>query len=271
MRRQLPILSALLLLGPAHAQEGDATAEMAAALQDPLANISAIMTENDIYVGTGTGQATTVMLIEPVRAFPLEKINLIPRGIFPIIGLAPEARIPPVAGSAPSDDSTRWELSDSVFQLYISPKTDSAWKWGIGPQVSLKTRTRSSHKGAGWGGGAVGVLVGGFGENVSAAFLVTHMEGEDDYSLTTLQPYIYYNFPNAPGLFVGYNAAITYDHNITSGDRWQLPLGVVVGRTTDLGGGWGLDLSLGAYDYPVKPDGGPDWSFKFGISLLLPR
>ena len=70
---------------------------------------------------------------------------------------------------------------------------------------------------------------------------------------------------------VGYNGAITYDHSIDSGDKLQLPLGGIIGRTTDLGGGWGLDLNLGAYVYPIKPDGGPDWSFKFGISVLIPR
>ena len=97
------------------------------------------------------------------------------------------------------------------------------------------------------------------------------MEGEGEFSVTLLQPNLYYNFPNTPGMYVGYNGAITYDHSITSGDKLQLPLGGVIGRTSDLGGGWGLDLNLGAYAYPVKPDGGPDWSFKFGISVLIPR
>ena len=269
-RRLFPVLAIVAPISGI-AQEEDAAAAMAAALQDPLATISAIMTDNDIHIGTGTGQATTVLQIQPVYSIPLEKVNLIPRGIIPIIGLAPEAKIPPVTDPAPSGNTTRWGIGDSTIQLFISPKSDGAWKWGIGPQVSLKTRTRSSLTGAGWGGGVAGVLVGGFGDNVSAAFILAHMEGEGEFSVTLLQPNLYYNFPNIPGMSIGYNGAITYDHSISSGDKLQRPLGGVIGRTSDLGGGWGLDLNLGAYVYPVKPDGGPDWSFKFGVSVLIPR
>ena len=86
-----------------------------------------------------------------------------------------------------------------------------------------------------------------------------------------VQPMVFYNFPTVPGLSIGYNGAITYDWNDPRGGGLQLPVGMVVSRVTDLGGGYGLDLMMGAYGYPKKPEGGPDWSFKFGVTLLLPR
>ena len=86
-----------------------------------------------------------------------------------------------------------------------------------------------------------------------------------------IQPMVFYNFPTIPGMSLGYNGAITINHNIKEGTKVQLPIGFVLGRTTDLGGGYGLDMSIGPYVYPVKPEGGPEWSLKFGLTLLLPR
>lgn len=49
-----------------------------------------------------------------------------------------------------------------------------------------------------------------------------------------------------------------------------MPLGLVVGKTIDLGGGHALDLSIGPYWYAVAPEGGAEWSLKFGVNLMLP-
>ena len=249
----------------------DAAAAMARTLQDPLANISAIMTDNDIHIGTGTGVATPVFQIQPVYSLPFENFSLVPRAVIPIIGLAPGAKIPPVGQPAPEGDSTTWGLGDSVFQMFVAPKSSGSWKWGVGPQFSLKTHTTSDLKGAGWGAGPVGVIVGGFGPNVSFAGIVGHMWGQDGFSTTLVQPMVFYNFPGVPGLAIGYNGAITFNHSIKEGNTVQLPIGFVVSRTTDLGRGYGLDMSMGPYVYPVKPEGGPEWSLKFGLTLLMPR
>ena len=48
--------------------------------------------------------------------------------------------------------------------------------------------------------------------------------------------------------------------------RW----GALVGRTFDMGGGYGLDLGIGPYWNVVKPDGGADWFIKFQVSVLFP-
>ena len=75
-----------------------------------------------------------------------------------------------------------------------------------------------------------------------------------------------------------YRAFISYSHRDSKWGKWlqsalesyKLPKDMI-GRTTDLGGGYGLDMSIGPYVYPVKPTGGPEWSLKFGLTLLLPR
>ena len=275
MTRHLSVFAILLLFCPLGAiaedsASADEAAAMARVLQDPLAYISAIMTDNDIYVGTGDGEASTVLQIQPVYSLNFDGFSLIPRAVIPVMGLAPNAQLPPINEPTPGG-STRWGLGDTAIQAFYAPKTTGAWKWGIGPQVSLRTRTRSSHAGAGWGGGAAGVLVGGIGDNTSVAIIAGHMWGQNGFSTTLIQPNIYYNFPKLSGIAVAYNAAITYDHSIRSGDKLQLPLGATLSQTSSLGGGYGLELAIGAYAYPVKPDGGPDWSLKFQINLVLPR
>ena len=101
--------------------------------------------------------------------------------------------------------------------------------------------------------------------------MLGHLWGSDGgFSTTLFQPNLSYNFPGIPGAYVAYNAAITYDWNTDSSNALTLPLGAVVGRTFDLGGGHGLDLSIGAYWNAEKPRGSNDWQIKFGVTLLLP-
>jgi hypothetical protein len=93
--------------------------------------------------------------------------------------------------------------------------------------------------------------------------------GEDDFEVGTIQPIILYNFPNAPGYYLGYNNSLTFNRKADSGNKWQVPLGLTFGRTLLLGSGDGLDLSLGAYGLEKGPDGGSDWQLKFGISYFF--
>ena len=74
-----------------------------------------------------------------------------------------------------------------------------------------------------------------------------------NYGSKSIQPIALYNFPNAPGLYLGYNNSWTYNPKATSGNKWQVPLGLTVGKTSLLGNGDGLDLSLGAYDLTKSP------------------
>jgi hypothetical protein len=95
--------------------------------------------------------------------------------------------------------------------------------------------------------------------------------GEHDYSVTTIHPIVFYNIASFPGAYIGYNNSIIYNWNADSGDRWQVPLGLTLGRTVAVGKkGYALNLSIGAYDLVERPTGGADWQLKFGISLFFP-
>ena len=269
----------LLITAPAVAQEadsdaassgGDAAADMARKLQDPLANISALMTDNDILFKTGQDETSYSFQLQPVQAFPFEKLNFIARAVVPIMGLAPEAQRPGLGPPLPPGGDYTWGLGDIATQFFFSPKSDSDVKWGLGPTISWQTRTNSKLAGPGWGAGPIAVLVGGAG-NVSVAILGGHLwDFDNSFSLSFTQPMVFYNFPNAPGWTLGYNNTISYDWKAPSGNAWTVPIGAMAGKTTDLGGGWGLDLSLGAYWNAVRPEGAAAWSLKYGITLLAP-
>ena len=134
----------------------------------------------------------------------------------------------------------------------------------------MPTHTTERVAGPEWGGGVAGVVFGFAGE-VAYGALLSHHWGQNDFNLTTVQPIVYYNISALPGAYVGYNNSVTYDWSADSGNQWQVPVGLTIGRTVPLGGqGHALDLSIGGYGLAERPEGGADWQLKFGISLFFP-
>ena len=252
---------------------GGGAAEMARKLQDPLANIKALMTDNDINFNTGTDEdeVSYGFQLQPVYAIPFEKqgFNLVNRGVIPILGITPGGQKSILGEPLPAGGSRTWGLSDSLLQFFFSPRTDDPWKWGVGPMVSLKTRTDRDLAGPGWGAGPIAVLVGDLSENISTAFIGGHLWGEENgFSTSMLQPMVFYNLPNAWNIH--YNNMITYNWDADSGNRWTVPLGLGVGKMIALESGHGLEFFAGPYYNVARPDGAADWTIKFGINWLLP-
>ena len=254
--------------------QADDAAEMARKSQDPLAYISAVMTENDFLFKTGDDSTSYGFQIQPVYAFdfPDEGFSFIPRGIIPIIGAAPASDLPALGEPRPDGGGTTWGVGDIMLQTFFAPKTTSEWKWGVGPQLSLKTRTDDKVGGPGWGGGISAVLVGNATPQISTAFIMNQLWSFDGkYSTMGLQPIVYYNFESLPGAYIGYNGMITADWEANSHNRWTVPVGFLVGRMFSLGDGYGVEAGIGPYWNVVKQDDGADWSVKFVLNVLFPK
>jgi hypothetical protein len=259
------------------AQDTDSSAdEMARALQDPLANIFGVMTDNDVLFKTGkdNDDVSYSFQIQPVKAFSFDEqgFNFIARGVVPILGVAPTATVPPQIDQPVMDTSRVWGLSDVVTQFFFSPKTDDAWKWGAGPMISWKTRTDAAITGAGWGAGLAGVAAGSFTETLSGAFIVGHMWGDEgSFNTSTVQPMIYYNFPKISGFSLSYNATTSYNWDATrSGDKLTVPIGAGVSKTFALSNGYGIDVGGGLYVNAKKPAGAADWRMNWAVNFLFP-
>ena len=265
-------LSAFAETKPA-AGGGDAATEMARKLNNPLANIHAVMTDNSINFNTGSDNGTSYAFqFQPVYAmdFPDAGFSFIPRAVIPIMGLEPGTDLPMVGDPVPAGKSV-WGLGDIILQGFVAPHTDAKMKWGVGPQFSLATASDSDLRGADWGAGIAGVVTGNITENLSFSGIAGNLWSYDgDFSLLTLQAIPVYMINAVPGMWVGYNAVISYDWKAPSSDAWTVPVGLTVGRTFDMGGGNGLDINVGPYYNAARPTGAADWVLRFGISWIFP-
>ncbi len=267
------LAASVFVVKSAHA---DAAAEMARKLQNPLANIKAIMTDNVIGFDTGTTEETSFgFQLQPVYAIdmPDKGMTLIPRAVIPIVGLEPGTRTP-ITGQdgnpTPGTEST-WGLSDSIVQLFIAPHLKSSWKWGVGPQISLPTHTRSELKGPEWGAGLAGILVGNFTDQLSFAGIAANHWGFDgNFNSAVIQPMLFYNWISVPGAYWAYNAVLSADWQAPSDETWTVPLGLSIGRTFDMGNGNGLDAMIGPYKNVVRPTGAADWTLRFQVNWMFP-
>jgi len=265
-------LICLILSGSfANAQDDAAILALAKKAQDPLGNVRAIMTDNTIAFDGGPNDDTTYAFqFQPVYAIENDtRFNMIFRAIIPVIGVEPGVVLPPLGPEPRPPTDSDWGISDTIVQYFLSPKSDGGIKWGIGPQVSLKTHTGDRQAGPGWGGGVAAVVFGGVGNWALGAIGMQHW-GENNYSVGTLQVIAMYNFESMPGAYLGYNNAMTFNWEASSGNTLTLPLGMTFGRTLAVGGGAGLDLSIGAYRLVERPANAPQWQLKFGVSYFFP-
>lgn len=255
----------------------DDAAEMARKLQNPLANIKALMTDNAVGFDTGDDGGTSYgFQLQPIYAIdlPEQGFTFIPRAVIPVVGLEPGTRVPRfgIEDEQPvGQGDSSWGLGDSFLQFFFAPHTEGKWKWGIGPQFSLPTRTEERFRGPDWGAGVAAVVTGNLTESLAFSAIVgNHWSFDGRFNTATIQPMFFYNLSSIPGAFVSYNAVTTADWKADSGNRWTVPLGLSVGRTLDMGGGHGLDLSIGPYWNVVRPDGAASWQIRFGITWLMP-
>ncbi len=268
------LATAYLIVSNASANDA---AEMAKKLQNPLANIKAIMTDNTIGYNTGDTSGTSYgFQIQPVYAIDFDEkgFTFIPRAIIPIAGFEPGTTTRFTGDDenlTPSSSSRTWGIGDSIFQFFFAPHSKQAWKWGIGPQFSIPTHTDDTLKGPGWGTGLAGVITGDITQNLSFSGIVeNHWSINENFNIATIQPIIFYNIDSWPGASIGYNATISADWNADSSNRWTVPLGLTIGKTFSVGDGHGFDISGGPYYNIARPDGAADWMFRVGVNWLFP-
>ena len=228
------------------------------------------MTDNTIAFGTSDDQTSYGFQVQPVYSIPTDKgFSFIARGIVPIVGAQSGAGLPKLDSEPIGGSGITWGLSDIFLQGFFVPRTDAGIKFGFGPQVSLRTRTDSAVGGPGWGAGLAAVVFG-FAGDISYGGIVVHHWGQDDFSLTTVQPIVFYSTDLFGGSYIGYNNSITYNWSGGSGDRWQVPVGATAGKTFLFENGYALDTNIGFYGLAARPTGGADWQLKFGASVFFP-
>lgn len=251
----------------AHAEGG--AADLAKAAQNPIAAMISVPFQNNTNFNVGPDDKTqNILNIQPVIPVDLNaEWNLVTRTIIPVISQP--------ALSAAQDRTNG--LGDIQFSAFFSPKatTASGWIWGAGVIAQLDTATDDVLGAGKWGLGptAVALKMDGpwvYGGLLNNVWSVAGDDDRDDVNAMLFQPFVNYNFPDAPGRYLTFAPVITANWEADSDDRWTVPLGMGIGQITR----WGkqpVNLQASAYYNVEKPDNAADWQLRLQVQFLFPR
>jgi len=257
-------------LGDGHVDPGeDEAAELARAVQNPIADLISLPFQNNTNFEFGPRERTqNVLNIQPVIPIDLnEEWLLITRTILPIVS-QPSLR--------PGQDRETG-LGDTLFSAFVSPTDRSLWiggkvLWGAGPAILLPTATDKQLGAGELGAGPSAVFLAMPGRWVVGSLFsqVWSFTGDSDVDLFTWQYFVNYNLPR--GWYLTSSPIITANWKNSSDDTWTVPFGGGVGRVFRVGSLPPINASLAAFYNVENPSNvGPDWSLRFTLQFLFPR
>jgi hypothetical protein len=230
--------------GGVTAPEAGDVSETGKKLANPLSNVWALFTEFDFNFSDGTlnpgGQrAGGRTLFQPILPIPLfgsedKEWKLITRPTIPFLSSQP---IP----SGRNGFDRKGGLGDIQVPMIISPTVNN-WILGAGPTWLFPTATDKAFGRQQWGAGPA-VVVGHYTEKVTLGVFPQYFFGirsrgrsrdGADASYMNLLYFMYYNLPHA--WQIGFSPTVTYDRRASFGNRWNVPIGVGVSKTTRMGG-----------------------------------
>jgi hypothetical protein len=247
---------------PGRAQTSN-EAELAKKLQNPVADLISVPLQNNWDFGIGPADAMRYTLnVQPVIPFSLTTDwNLITRTIIPIV----HAESPIKGGRDKSG------LGDILQSFFFSPRAPvGGWIIGAGPVFLYPSATDSALGGEKWGAGPTGVLLRQqngwtYGMLVNHLWSFAGTDRRQAVNATFMQPFLSYTTETYTTF--GFNTETTYNWENKQG---TVPLNWTVSQLLKLGS-QPIQFQLGARYYAEKPEGGPDWGMRFGVTWLLPK
>jgi hypothetical protein len=230
------------LSGSPHAEHGSLS-EVAHKLSDPTSNVWALFTEFDLSfsdgdVNTGDPKIGGDMNFQPILPIPLygegkDQWKIIARPSFPVIFSEPVPtgfnRFNHIGG-----------LGDTILPLPVTPPAGN-WILGLGPTFLFPTATNDDLGREQFAIGPTGIFgwknkhttVGIFPQYFFKIGSIDNQANKPDASFMNLLYFAYWNLPDA--WQIGMNPVITYDNKATKGNKWNVPLGLLVTKTTAVG------------------------------------
>jgi hypothetical protein len=99
---------------------------------------------------------------------------------------------------------------------------------------------------------------------------VSRDDGRSAVNQLLLQPFVNYNFPDAPGRYLSFSPIITANWKAESGQQWLIPLGLSIGQIFKVGQ-QPLTAQVGAYYNVERPDAAPRWQLRLQLQFLFPK
>ncbi|MEM6622673.1 MAG: hypothetical protein AAF674_10630 [Pseudomonadota bacterium] len=265
----LILATSLSLATTSVAQERDANT-LAQELSNPATSLASLSFKFDyrIYDGALPGadaQEGFTFTFQPVLPFELDdgdKVIFRPAFSFPV--------------DEPFFDASRGAFDDSGgigdfgFDLAYAPKTDGKFSYGLGVLGGLPTGTNRRLRSGNWtlGPEFFGAYVDTWGIVGGLASHSWKVAGHGaDVSLSSLQYFLFFSLGD--GWQVGAGPTITYDWNGQPGDRWNVPVGLGVSKTTKL---FGMPIKFNTeLDYSIirQDTFGAEWLVKFSITPVI--
>ncbi len=223
---------AILLLASTHAlaEKDDETAELARAVQNPIANLISLPFQNNTGFDYGPrDKIQNTLNIQPVWPFQLsEDWNLITRTIVPIVSQP----------SLFSGQDRETGLGDTTFTAFFSPRRPGPLIWGVGPVFLLPTASDDRLGADKWALGPSVVVLGMPGPWVVGSLFSqvwsTGGSGKRDISLFTWQYFLNFNMAN--GWYLTSSPILTANWEAKkSGDTWTVPFGGGFGKIFRIG------------------------------------
>jgi hypothetical protein len=269
----------------AHAQaksSGQDLGKVGNKLANPLSNLWALSASFnapqffDGDLNSGNPEVGGLMVFQPVMPIPLfgegrDQWRMITRPVIPFIFSTPVPKGPNQFDHeggigdiqlpfllAPSDRiSGHFILGGGpIFQFPSATKNDLGQnQWAMGPAVVVGYKTEKA---------TFGVFPNYFWKIGSAG----QRAETPDVSAMSLLYFFNYALPEA--WQIGFNPTITYNDKAASGNRWNVPIGLYVGKTVRLGG-LPVNVKVGGEYSVVSPDAfGQRFQFRLQITPVIP-
>jgi hypothetical protein len=223
----------------------ESLAEISKKLSDPTSNLWSLWTQfdltfNDGDVNTGDAKVGGDMNFQPILPISLygegkDQWKILARPSFPVIFSNP---VPTGTGINRFDHPGG--LGDSILPLPVTPPTGN-WILGLGPTFLFPTATKDAFGREQFGIGPTGIFGYKNKQFITAVFpqyffkvgSIGDQADKPDASYGQLLYFLYWNLPDA--WQVGMNPVITYDDKATKGNKWNVPVGLLVTKTTAVG------------------------------------
>lgn len=264
---------------PPHDQHGS-LAEVGAKLSDPTSDVWALFTQfgltfSDGDINNGDAQLGANMTFEPVLPIPLygtgkDEWKLLVRPTIPILFGNPVPQ-------GFDDFNHETGFGDMLLPLPVVPPRSMTGNWllGLGPTFTIPTSTRDAFGRQQWAVGPSAIL-GYKTKKIVAVVFPQYFFGigsrgdqgsKPDASNMDLLYAFYYNLPQA--WQVGFNPTITFDSTASSGNKWNVPIGLLVAKTTAIGGRpWKFQLGF-EYGVLTQDTFGQEFQVKLNVIPVI--
>ena len=265
------LVAALALVAPAAALAQQAAppppaedeATLAKKLSNPVSDLVSVPFQLNWDQGVGPNDQTRFLLnVQPVMPFSINKNwNLVGRVIVPIL-----SQPPLFDGASPASG-----IGDVLASAFFTPTTGGLI-WGVGPVMSLPSTTQPTLGTEKWAAGPTALVLKQSGPWTVGALWnqVWSFAGNSDrmdVSQMYLQPFLSRTGKNLVTVGVSSEASANWkaeDH------KWTVPIIFSLSKLSSFGP-FPASYQVGVGVYVAKPDLGPSWKLRTGMTILLPR